>query len=53
VQGVQELTGKKAVTQDGAMPAADVKQRLRASRMLPKTSVREGVARLWDWYRTR
>jgi UDP-glucuronate 4-epimerase len=58
VQVVQELTGRKAVLQDGAMPAADVKQTFasieKARRLLgyaPKTSVREGVARLWDWYR--
>lgn len=60
VQVVQELTGKKAVLQNAAMPAADMKQTFasieKAQRLLgyaPTTSVREGVARLWKWYGAR
>jgi UDP-glucuronate 4-epimerase len=60
VEVVQELTGKKAVLQSAAMPAADMKQTFasieKARRLLgyaPKTSVREGVARLWEWYQGR
>jgi UDP-glucuronate 4-epimerase len=60
VQVVQELTGKNAVLQAAAMPAADMKQTFasieKARELLgyaPKTSVREGVARLWGWYRGR
>jgi UDP-glucuronate 4-epimerase len=60
VQVVQELTGKNAVLHAAAMPAADMKQTFasidKARGLLgyaPKTSVREGVARLWAWYRGR
>jgi UDP-glucuronate 4-epimerase len=60
VQVVQELTGKTALLQDAAMPAADMKQTCasidKAQRLLgyaPEVSVGDGVARLWDWYRGR
>jgi UDP-glucuronate 4-epimerase len=60
VQIVEELTGKKALVHEASMPAADMKETFasidKARRLLgyaPQTSVREGVANLWAWYRGR
>ena len=60
VEVVQELTGKKAVLQNAPMPAADMKETSasieKARRLLgyaPRTSVRDGVGRVWEWYRGR
>jgi UDP-glucuronate 4-epimerase len=55
---IEELTGGKALLRDAEMPASDVRQTHasieKAQRLLgysPQTSVREGVARLCEWYR--
>jgi UDP-glucuronate 4-epimerase len=58
VEMFESLAGRKAVLRDEPMPAADMRTNFanvdKARRLLgyePKTSVRDGVARLWDWYR--
>jgi UDP-glucuronate 4-epimerase len=58
VEMIESLAGRKAVLHDEPMPAADMRQNFasvdKARRLLgyePSISVREGVARLWDWYR--
>ncbi|MFI5308957.1 MAG: epimerase, partial [Polyangiales bacterium] len=60
VRVVEELGGRRAVTRDARMPAADVRQNFadvsKARRLLgyaPRTSVREGVAQLHAWYAGR
>jgi nucleoside-diphosphate-sugar epimerase len=54
------MTGGKALLQDAPMPATDMRETPRehpkAQQLLgyaPKTSVRDGVARLCEWYRRR
>jgi UDP-glucuronate 4-epimerase len=56
----EEMTGGKALLQDTPMPATDMREThasiQKAQRLLgyaPKTSVRDGVARLCEWYRRR
>jgi UDP-glucuronate 4-epimerase len=60
VTTAEELTGKRARTEIAAMPAADVRETFanidKARRMLsyePTTSVREGMAQVWNWYLAR
>lgn len=59
VRALEELAGKKANLVDAPMPSADIRYTYadigKARRLLgyaPSTHFREGVRRLWDWYRT-
>jgi UDP-glucuronate 4-epimerase len=54
---VEALTGKRAQLSHAKMPAADVRETFadieKARRLLgyaPQTQVRDGMARVWEWY---
>jgi len=59
VHMIEDLAGKKADLATGPMPKADISYTYadvtKARQLLgynPRVSVKEGVARFWEWYRT-